>query len=62
MLVFNGGRTVKLADFGTAVQLSEISAVQNKLTGCTPYFAAPEVRVYIYSILQAYRGTLLQKL
>ncbi len=43
VLVFDGGRTVKLADFGTAVQLSEISAVGGKIVGCTPYFAAPEV-------------------
>ena len=46
VLVFDGGRTVKLADFGTAVQLSEVSAVQNKLIGCNPYFAAPEVVLY----------------
>ncbi len=44
VLVFNNGLTVKLADFGTAVQLSEIAAVGGKITGCTPFFASPEVR------------------
>ena len=34
---------MKLADFGTAVELSQIAAVGRKLVGCTPYFAAPEV-------------------
>ncbi len=50
VLVFNGGRIVKLADFGTAVQLSEISAVGGKIAGCTPYFAAPEVRILIKTL------------
>ncbi len=51
VLVFDGGRIVKLADFGTAVQLSEISAVGGKIVGCTPYFAAPEVRLLIKTVI-----------
>ena len=40
MLVFDGGRTVKLTDFGTAVAVGEATAA---LKGWTPYFVAPEV-------------------
>ena len=50
ILVFDGGRTVKLADFGTAVELSEIAAVGMKMVGCTPYFAAPEVSENLFDV------------
>ena len=40
VLVFDGGRTVKLTDFGTAVAVGEATAA---LKGWTPYFVAPEV-------------------
>ena len=42
VLVFDGGRTVKLTDFGTAVAVGEVTSMQG-LKGLTPYFAAPEV-------------------
>ena len=42
VLVFDGGRTVKLTDFGTAVAVGEVTSKQG-LKGLTPYFAAPEV-------------------
>ena len=42
VLVFDGGRTVKLTDFGTAVAVGEVTSKQG-LKGVTPYFAAPEV-------------------
>ena len=40
VLVFNGGRTVKLADFGSAVRVGDSKAMHK---GWTPYFAAPEI-------------------
>jgi len=44
VLVFNSGRVVKLADFGSAVHIDDIATVGiAKLKGCTPFFAAPEV-------------------
>ena len=43
VLVFDGGRRVKLADFGTAVHINDISSVGKNLVGCTPYYAPPEV-------------------
>ena len=39
ILVFDGGRTVKLTDFGTAVAVGKAQT----LRGCTPHFAAPEI-------------------
>lgn len=42
VLVFDGGRTVKLSDFGSAVAIGKSTTMQG-LKGCTPYFAAPEV-------------------
>ena len=41
VLVFDGGRTVKLADFSAAVSVGEIEITSIK-TIC-PYFAAPEL-------------------
>lgn len=40
VLVFDGGRTVKLTDFGTAIAVGEATAT---LKGWTPYFVAPEI-------------------
>ena len=42
ILLFDGGRTVKLCDFGTAVAVGEVTSMHG-LKGVTPYFAAPEV-------------------
>ena len=42
VLVFDGGRTVKLTDFGSAVAIGETITMQG-LKGCTPYFSAPEI-------------------
>ena len=42
VLVFDGGRTVKLTDFGTAVAVGEVTSKQG-LKGLMPYFAAPEI-------------------
>ena len=42
ILVFDGGRTVKLTDFGTAVAVGEVTSMQG-LKGLTPYFVAPEL-------------------
>ena len=44
VLVFNNGRVVKLADFGSAIHVEDIPTMgAAKLKGCTPFFAAPEV-------------------
>lgn len=44
VLVFNNGRTVKLADFGSAMHIEDIPALGTaSLKGCSPHFAAPEV-------------------
>lgn len=42
ILVFDEGRTVKLADFGSAMKKEEIS-MTGSLIGCTPHYSAPEV-------------------
>ena len=44
VLVFNTGRTVKLADFGSAMHMDDVSSIGvGTLKGCSPHFAAPEV-------------------
>ena len=44
VLVFDSGRMVKLADFGSAVHIDDIPSMGiAKLKGCSPHFAAPEV-------------------
>ena len=44
VLVFNNGRTVKLADFGSAMHMDDVSSIAvGSLKGCSPHFAAPEV-------------------
>ena len=44
ILVLEGGRRVKLADFGTACHIDEIAGCVSKLNiGFTPHFSAPEV-------------------
>ena len=44
VLVFNNGRTVKLADFGSALYVSDVPSFGiAKLKGCSPHFIAPEV-------------------
>ena len=49
VLVFNTGRVVKLADFGSAIHVEDIPSMEaTRLEGCSPFFAAPEVTTYIY--------------
>ena len=51
--MLEGGRRVKLTDFGTAVHIDEIAGSMSKLTGVTPHFTAPEVRcVYNHESLE----------
>ena len=50
--MLEGGRRVKLADFGTAVHIDEIAGALSKLGGCTAHFTAPEVRVGFYTSIQ----------
>ena len=42
VLVFDGGFTVKLSDFSTAVAVGEVTSMRG-LKGLTPFFAAPEI-------------------
>jgi serine/threonine protein kinase len=42
VLIFDGGRIVKLCDFSTAVIASEAQELEG-MRYCTPYFAAPEI-------------------
>ena len=46
VLVLEGGRRVKLADFGTAAHIDEIAGSLSKLAGLTAHFTAPEVHVH----------------
>ena len=49
VLVLEGGRRVKLTDFGTAVHIEEIAKCVSKLTGLTPHFTAPEVHTHTHT-------------
>ena len=42
VLVFDGGHTVKLANFSTAVAVGEVTSIRD-LKDLNPYFAAPEL-------------------
>ena len=43
VLVLEGGRRVKLTDFGTAAHIDDIAGSISKLKGVTPHFTSPEV-------------------
>ena len=53
--MFDEGRTVKLADFGSAMKREEMS-MKGCLVGFTPHYSAPEVRfnsnefTYMYTV------------
>ena len=53
VLVLEGGRRVKLTDFGTAAHIDDIAGSLSKLAGHTAHFTAPEVReihyMYMYT-------------
>ncbi|CAI8019656.1 Probable serine/threonine-protein kinase DDB_G0284251, partial [Geodia barretti] len=43
VLVLEGGRRVKLTDFGTAAHIDDIAGSISKLKGVTPHFTSPEI-------------------